>query len=625
MDTAGLEVDVPQIQAKTIGTSEIQTLAELPQATVRSKPSAPSSSARLITTASSTASFFVPTVNVPTTAVDIGTGTSLGMGFGSAGFGSGMGGDVSFFGQSTKANRVVFVIDCSQSMRASGSNKLMIKELAKTLGLLKSGTGLRHHFLLRSGLADWRQGFGSQGRTQRGARGHLAGWPQDVLEPEGGDAFHMESEGRRLPDMKWHKAGSSGVEEHIRGIKAVPTIGGTDLRHPFEMAFKALPKADTIFFLTDAQKHSQARQRVKEYRGGGQQGHQENPRQLHRHDGYPRPCPTSRLWPRTPAACCRSSSPTASSRKSSRRRSRRPLAPPPGHRHHGGVKPVSRSLLVRAIAYGIALLYLTLNLYVFNGPLHRQLGKVARPPAASGHGPASTAARVFGRDISLRAVDQQIILDAARGGRAPDLAATDPATLFDLRLAALDTLIAAICLDAKLTVRQDLFDPAATDAALRDAGSLAGGPAALDARLAVAGLDRPALRDHLRAELARGRYLEERIAASGATTVTDEEIAGWLAAHPKLPDLPAKVKLRHIFKASLRQDPAALLAGMTTVHAGLVAGTLDFATAALQSDDTSNNTNGGELGWVELLPTACPPASRPTSWRPPRSACPCHR
>lgn len=88
-----LQVDVPQIQAKTLPPTE--GTVETPivqQQTVKSKPSSPSSSAKLITSHSATASVFTPTQPVETTIADIGMGTSLGMGFGGAGLGDGQGG-----------------------------------------------------------------------------------------------------------------------------------------------------------------------------------------------------------------------------------------------------------------------------------------------------------------------------------------------------------------------------------------------------------------------------------------------------------------------------------------------------------------------------------------------------
>jgi hypothetical protein len=88
-----LQMDVPQIKAKSLPPTEgtIDTPV-VTQTTVKSKPSSPSSSAKLITSHAAAAAVFVPVQPVETTIADIGMGTSLGMGFGGVGLGDGQGG-----------------------------------------------------------------------------------------------------------------------------------------------------------------------------------------------------------------------------------------------------------------------------------------------------------------------------------------------------------------------------------------------------------------------------------------------------------------------------------------------------------------------------------------------------
>ena len=265
------------------------------------------------------------------------------------------------------------------------------------------------------------------------------------------------------------------------------------------------------------------------------------------------------------------------------------------------MKPISRSLLIRAIAYGLAMAYLTMDLFVLHGPLRQRINRhTGAMMAEQMRGPAAVAARVFGHDITMREVDQAVVLASFRSGRPVDPKTLDPGRLFELRVIALQTLLDARAIDAKLTVRPDLHDDAEADRMVTAEESRAGGADALAATLAAAGMSRDSLRAHLRAEAARSRYLEERIEASGANLVDDAAVQTWLDDHKDRMVLPARVKLRHIFKATLHKDPEDVRVRMQSILASLRDATRSFAdAAAAESDDASNNTNGGLLGWVE--------------------------
>lgn len=256
-------------------------------------------------------------------------------------------------------------------------------------------------------------------------------------------------------------------------------------------------------------------------------------------------------------------------------------------------------MLVRAVAYGLAMIYLTIDLLVVEGPLHRRLnpGKAnttAMEPAAA------PAARIFGRYIPMRTLDQAVAIRALRSGRSTELAPSNEDVRSDLRLAALDSLLNDVAVDAKLVARPSLYDEAATDRLLADEEIRLGGREALDATLVEAGLDRPEFRKLLRSHLARTRYLEEFLQSAGANTVSDEMVADWLDELPEPPQVPARLKLRHVFKAALHQDPVVLKEKVEALHASLLAGGESFAAvAARESDDASTATKGGELGWVE--------------------------
>lgn len=80
-----------------------------------------------------------------------------------------------------------------------------------------------------------------------------------------------------MPSVRWLKASPSQIQETLAQIKKVPSIAGTDLRYPFEVAFGASPKADVIYFMTDAQAHAQANERVKAIVGEATRGLKKTP------------------------------------------------------------------------------------------------------------------------------------------------------------------------------------------------------------------------------------------------------------------------------------------------------------------------------------------------------------
>lgn len=151
-----LEVEVPQIQAKTMPPTEGTIDTPLvTQTTVRSKPASPSSSAKLITSHSANATVFVPSQVVTTTLGDIGMGTGMGMGFGGTGFGDGQGGlgglPGSMKGRCTLQERL-------KRLREGGGNEKCEEAVQKSLRWLKGkqnadGSWAGGHKVSMTGLA----------------------------------------------------------------------------------------------------------------------------------------------------------------------------------------------------------------------------------------------------------------------------------------------------------------------------------------------------------------------------------------------------------------------------------------------------------------------------------------
>lgn len=243
-----LEVDVPQIQAKVIGPQSENIVEQTPnQATVKSKPSAASASARLLTSQATTSAVFLPTVNTETTLADFGAGSGVGLGMGFGGSGTGPGGQVGFFGQKSNARRVAFVIDYSLSMKGE-REKLMRKELARSVEELKPG--ISYTLIFFAGPVwfageDLKNLGGPKTAVVRGHDGETYKWVSVKT------ATDWKLHSGKMPQVRWRDASGSNIRESLKHIKDSNLVWGTDWDDPLEIALDANPKPDVIYFMTD--------------------------------------------------------------------------------------------------------------------------------------------------------------------------------------------------------------------------------------------------------------------------------------------------------------------------------------------------------------------------------------
>lgn len=267
------------------------------------------------------------------------------------------------------------------------------------------------------------------------------------------------------------------------------------------------------------------------------------------------------------------------------------------------MKPsIPNSLLARSIAYGLLLLYLPLDLIAFKGPLWHLLDRTST--RAGWKGPELTpaerpAAIVFGAPVTLREVDQRVVLRSYRGGKPLDPATTNTGLFGDLRFIALMEILAEKAIDAKLVPNPALYDEAETDRLVAEQETRAGGPSALDAELAAAGLTRAEYRNRMRSFVGRLRWLEKQFEVSNLDQVSDEELKQWFEGLEERPILPAAFRLRHLFKPSLNREPADVEKDIRELHRRLTAGEIAFETAVAQnSEDEATKNKNGDLGWV---------------------------
>lgn len=270
------------------------------------------------------------------------------------------------------------------------------------------------------------------------------------------------------------------------------------------------------------------------------------------------------------------------------------------------MKPsIPNSLLARAIAYGLLLLYLPLDLIAFKGPLWHLLDRTSS--RAGWKGPELSdaerpAAIVFGSPVTLREVDQRVVLRAYRSGKPIDPMTINAGYFGELRVIALMEVLAEKAIDAKLVPNPGLYDESETNRLVAEQETRAGGPEALDAELASAGLTRAEYRARMRSFVGRLRWLERQFEISHLEKVREEELKEWFDGLESRPILPTALRLRHLFKPSLHRAPAELEAEIRDLHRRMTDNEISFeAAVAENSEDEATKKNAGDLGWVSPI------------------------
>lgn len=213
---------------------------------LKRKPSAPSSSVAPVIASSAPAAESIPVPDVEVVesvdfgdSNDFGSGWGEGMDFGGEGE-SGAKGSAKFFNQSVRADRIAYVIDYSLSMRGE-KDDLMRSELTKSMSELKSG--MTYQMIFFSGPA-WVAGSKSVSESEVvGADDKIFKWNKinlHVYEPDG-----------EIQQAEWLKMNSKNRKKTLEIITDTRLVGGTDWRHPIEMALAMKPAPQIIFFMTD--------------------------------------------------------------------------------------------------------------------------------------------------------------------------------------------------------------------------------------------------------------------------------------------------------------------------------------------------------------------------------------
>ena len=190
-------------------------------------------------TSTGTSDIAMPSVDFTSTANELNVGSS----FGAFGAGAGMGGKVSFLGNTGRGRHVVFVVDVSGSMSSIGRPKkgepisrfdLMKKELIKSLSTMPLGT--QYQILFFSDFA----------------------WPHNSLRAGDLTAFEKykwdiqpNNTNVTIPRFSYLSASTSTLNDTKRIVERADNPGGTNWGSGLLMALRATPQPDVIFFMTD--------------------------------------------------------------------------------------------------------------------------------------------------------------------------------------------------------------------------------------------------------------------------------------------------------------------------------------------------------------------------------------
>ena len=264
---------------------------------------------------------------------------------------------------------------------------------------------------------------------------------------------------------------------------------------------------------------------------------------------------------------------------------------------------VDKGIPVRLVLYTLAVGYLILDLVVIKGPLWRHFRDrdPSSPEAIAAAKAEGVVARIYNYPILLTQVERRLEEDLWKEGRRPE--DLSEAELKLKRRVALDTLI-DLHLLGKVKVHYNRSEyPVSTeeiDAAVERFVSRFANPTKASEALAGQGWTEEELRARLAARIQQEKYLEDFI----GLTITEEEVGEWYDQHREELAYPERLRVRHIFRATLDRDASEVRTEIDEIMAKLTEGG-DFGELAAEfSQDERSKKTGGDLGWMraERLP-----------------------
>jgi hypothetical protein len=239
--------EIPQLVSYSADASKDKELRpKKVQTQVEKKPAAPSSSMSRVIAANTTSPVAVPVpeIDVPDVSVEFGDGEGFGGGWGDGdGFGSGGGGN--FFGQNVAAERIVYVIDYSSSMKSNGREPLMREEMKNSLNSLVPGTQFQIIFF--SGPA-WVAGNEVKHSGDKRSATVIDGAKKYEWTGQGAGGWKPKGKSQ-VPE--WLASTDKQLKESQKIVKESKLSFGTSWEGPLNMALSMDPLPQAIFFMTD--------------------------------------------------------------------------------------------------------------------------------------------------------------------------------------------------------------------------------------------------------------------------------------------------------------------------------------------------------------------------------------
>ncbi len=255
---------------------------------------------------------------------------------------------------------------------------------------------------------------------------------------------------------------------------------------------------------------------------------------------------------------------------------------------------------LRFAAYLLVLAYLAGDLYLFDGPLRRRI-RASDPnsPEAIAKAKANgVVARVFNHQITRRQLDHAIHERLWLEGKNPSTLSPDARKL--VTYAALGDLIDHELLRVKTKVNtlELPVSDAEIDARVRRFASRFETKGHLESAMKAMGIpDGTSLRNRIAARIQQEKYVAMRV--DPLVIVSEEEIAAFHETNRQDLAIPERIRVGHIFLATLERPPDEAEKTLRQALADLTAGEKDFATLAKGlSDDPATREKAGDLGWM---------------------------
>ena len=250
----------------------------------------------------------------------------------------------------------------------------------------------------------------------------------------------------------------------------------------------------------------------------------------------------------------------------------------------------------RAAIYGIAILYIAADMYLFHGPLSHMVDRMYGRgiEAQIAEVPTGLVATVNTWPITVADLERGVWEYCTVHGMAIDDIA--PKRLEVIRAVVLANLIDDLAIWHFARLNPVPVEPAEVDAAVAQVrGHFASDGQFLE-QLAAQGMGAVTFREYIADQVQQRKWLDAK--AAPYVSVSDEEAMAWFEGDAGSRTVPERWRARQIFMATLDKDPAEVGVAIGKVAAALAEGEMTFAAAATQhSEDERTKPLGGDLGY----------------------------